>query len=178
MHSRIALVAGVGLAALTCACGSTTTLRTPSSILPLRTLRFYETGVGYFERSGRLAGGGSASLPVPAGHMDDALETLVVLDAGGKGTVQGVEFGSSISRGMARALAGLPVQGDEPLSLQQLLVGLKGAGVDVRAKSGSYTGRIVDVVEARADGVAAKDAPAAAEAQADAPKTPARTPPA
>jgi hypothetical protein len=170
MTSRTALLAGVGLAALTCACSSTTTLQTPDAILPLRTLRLYETGVGYFERSGTLTGSGSASLPVPAGHMDDALKTLVVLGKGGKGTVHGVEFGSSISRGMARALAGLPVQGDEPLSLQQLLVGLKGAGVDVRAASGSYTGRIVDVVEAREDGVAAKDAPAAAEAQGDAAK--------
>ena len=70
----------------------------PRPILPLRTLRLYETGVGYFERSGELAGDG-ATLPVPAGHLDDALKTLVVLGADGKSTVQGVEFGSSISRG-------------------------------------------------------------------------------
>jgi hypothetical protein len=69
---------------------------------------------------------------------------------------------------MARALAGLPVDGDEPLGLQQLLVGLKGAGVEVRARGATHTGRIVDVVEASEDGVVVKDAPAAAEAQGDA----------
>ncbi|HEY5244012.1 MAG TPA: DUF4139 domain-containing protein, partial [Polyangiaceae bacterium] len=126
-------------------------------ILPLRTLRLYETGVGYFERSGELVGDG-ASLPVPAGHLDDALKTLVVLGPDGKSSVQGVEFGSSISRGMARALAGLPVAGEEPLGLPQLLVGLKGAGVEVRSRGATHTGRIVDVVEASEDGVVVKEA--------------------
>jgi hypothetical protein len=166
MLPRTALVLGAGLAALTCACSSTTTVpATP--ILPLRTLRLYETGVGYFERSGNLTSPGGMSLPVPAGHLDDALKTLVVLDPGGKGTVHGVEFGSSISRGMARALAGLPVEGDETLGLQELLVGLKGAGVEVRAHGVVSRGRLVEVVEATEDGVATKEA-APTEAQAGA----------
>ena len=172
MLSRTAVALGVGLAALTCACGSASTSTTPAPILPLRTLRLYETGVGYFERAGSLGSTNPASLPVPAGHLDDALETLVVLGAGGKSTVHGIEFGSSISRGMARALAGLPVEGDEPLSLQQLLVGLKGAGVEVRARGVTHTGRIVDVVESTDDGVAAKAA-APTDAQGGA-KTPER----
>src|SRR5579872_6110022 len=104
MTSPTAVLAGVGLAALVCACSPATTAPAPP-ILPLRTLRLYETGVGYFERSGRV--GAPTSLPVPAGHLDDALETLVVLGQDGKSTVRGIEFGSSISRGMARALAGL-----------------------------------------------------------------------
>jgi hypothetical protein len=167
MLPRVAI--GVGLAALTCACGSatTTTSLASSPILPLRTLRLYETGVGYFERSGPLVGD-RASLPVPAGHLDDALKTLVVLGPDGKSTIQGVEFGSSISRGMARALAGLPVDGDEPLGLQQLLVGLKGAGVEVHARGLTHTGRIVDVVESSEDGVVVKPA-AAAEPQGGGP---------
>jgi hypothetical protein len=165
MLSRTTVALGAGLAALSCACGSASTTLSSSPILPLRTLRLYETGVGYFERSGVLVGD-RASLPVPAGHLDDALKTLVVLGPDGKSTVQGVEFGSSISRGMARALAGLPVDGDEPLGLQQLLLGLKGAGVEVRARGATHTGRIVDVVEASDDGVVRKEA--ATEAQGDA----------
>jgi hypothetical protein len=166
MLPRATVAIGVGLAALTCACGpaTTSTALSSSPILPLRTLRLYETGVGYFERSGPLVGD-RASLPVPAGHLDDALKTLVVLGPDGKSTIQGVEFGSSISRGMARALAGLPVDGDEPLGLQQLLVGLKGAGVEVHARGLTHTGRIVDVVESSEDGVVVKQAAAAAEAQ-------------
>jgi hypothetical protein len=164
MLSRTTAALGAGLAALTCACGSATTTLSPSPILPLRTLRLYETGVGYFERSGELVGD-RASLPVPAGHLDDALKTLVILGPDGKSSVQGIEFGSSISRGMARALAGLPVEGDEPLGLQQLLVGLKGAGVEVHARGATHTGRIVDVVEASEDGVVVKEA--ATEAQGE-----------
>jgi len=163
MLSRSQALLGAGLAALTCACGSASTAQT-APILPLRTLRLYETGVGYFERAGDLGASAPASLPVPAGHLDDALETLVVLGPGGQSRVHGIEFGSSISRGMARALAGLPVEGDEPLGLQQLLTGLKGAAVEVRAHAATHTGRIVDVVEATDDGVAAK-ASAPAEAQ-------------
>jgi hypothetical protein len=173
MHSKTAVALGAGLAALTCACGSAVTPAPP--ILPLRTLRLYETGVGYFERSGSLASSDPTSLPVPAGHLDDALKTLVVLDAKGKAKVQAIEFGSSISRGMARAVAGLPVEGDEPLGLQQLLVGLKGAAVEVAAMHREmYTGRIVEVVESTDDGVARAAPAAPTEAQADAAKAPSR----
>ena len=62
--------------------------------LPLKRLRLYETGVGYFERTGSIAKRATAELPVPAGHLDDALKTLVVLGEGGKARVQGVEFSS------------------------------------------------------------------------------------
>jgi hypothetical protein len=74
----------------------------PVSTLPLKRLRLYETGVGYFERSGVLSQDEHAGLPIPAGHLDDALKTLVVLTPGGKAATEGVEFGSSLSHGMAR----------------------------------------------------------------------------
>src|ERR1700728_2754666 len=63
-------------------------------ILPLRSLRLYETGVGYFERTGGLGGHVAASLPVPAGQLDDALASLVVLSAGAGGQVAGLSFAS------------------------------------------------------------------------------------
>src|SRR4051794_39415787 len=75
------------------------------AVLPLRAARLYETGVAYFERSGVVSG---ATLPVPGGHLDDALKTLVVLGQGPGATVHGVTFRSQVSPGMARALAGLP----------------------------------------------------------------------
>jgi hypothetical protein len=162
MSTRTAVVLGVGLAALTCACSPATSSR--SAILPLRTLRLYETGVGYFERTGSLDGSAPTSLPVPAGHLDDALETLVVLNPGGHSRFHGIEFGSSLSRGMARALAGLPAEADAPLGLEQLLVGLKGARVDVRAHGETHTGRLIDVVQATDDGAIPKTPPEASPA--------------
>jgi hypothetical protein len=114
------------------------------SLLPLRSLRLYETGVGYFERSGELTG--SATLPVPAGHLDDALKSLVMISAAGPSKVGGLAFPSSVSKGMARALSGLPVDGDAPLSYRDLLVSLKGAEVELSQAGGSLRGRLIEVV--------------------------------
>ena len=122
---------------------------TPSGVLPLRSLRLYETGVGYFERSGTISHSPLAGLPVPAGHLDDALKTLVVLSAGGKAQVDGVEFGSRLSRGMARAMAGLPNTEDEtPTTYAALLTSLEGSVVQVRASGRDRVGRLVHVEHA------------------------------
>ncbi|HEX2873370.1 MAG TPA: hypothetical protein VHP33_19060 [Polyangiaceae bacterium] len=112
--------------------------------LPLTRVRLYETGVGYFERGG-VVPAGETSLPVPAGHLDDALKTLVVL--GGDVKVSGVAFASSVSRDMARKLAGLPESGDAPLSFSELARSFKGAGVTLATTSGSFNGRLVEVLE-------------------------------
>ncbi len=114
------------------------------STLPLTRVRLYETGVGYFERSGSVPGGTTA-LPVPAGHLDDALKTLVVL--GGDVKVNGVAFSSSVSRDMARKLAGLPEQGETPLGFSELARSFKGAGVSITTAAGNFSGRLVDVLE-------------------------------
>jgi hypothetical protein len=112
--------------------------------LPLTRVRFYETGVGYFERSGAVPAG-ETSLPVPAGHLDDALKTLVVL--GGDVKVTGLAFSSSVSRDMARKLAGLPESGDAPLSFTELSRSFKGAGVTLTTAAGTVSGRLVEVLE-------------------------------
>jgi hypothetical protein len=160
-----AAACGVALAVLSCACAPTNANRT-TPILPLRTLRLYETGVGYFERSGSLDGSATTSLPIPAGHLDDALETLVVLNRGGQARVHGVEFGSSLPKGMARALAGLPIDGDAPLGIEELLHGLKGSGVEIRTAAQTFSGRLVDVVHTQADGASVKP-PAAPDGAVD-----------
>jgi hypothetical protein len=118
--------------------------------LPLSRIRLYETGVGYFERSGTIAGRG-VGLPVPAGHLDDALKTLVVLSDDPEARIRGVEFASSLSPGRARSLAGLPAPDDPaPLGLSALLRGLRGANVEVTTNGTRATGRLVDVLDAQA----------------------------
>jgi hypothetical protein len=99
-----------------------------ANILPLRSLRLYETGVGYFERSGAL-GGKASALPVPAGHLDDALKSLVVLNGGAAGHVTGVAFTSSVTRATARTRAGLPQNPDSPVAFRDLLASMKGERV-------------------------------------------------
>ena len=118
--------------------------------LPLSRIRLYETGVGYFERTGTTSGRG-VGLPVPAGHLDDALKTLVVLSDDPEARIGGVEFASSLSPGRARSLAGLPGPEDPaPLGLSALLRGLRGANVEVTTNGTRATGRLVDVLDAQA----------------------------
>lgn len=117
-----------------------------TSALPLKRLRVYETGVGYFERSGTLSRDEHAGLPVPTGHLDDALKTLVVLSEGGRAQNAGVEFGSSLSRGMARAMAGLPTDDNATaVDYETLLRSLAGSRVELKTTKRSLTGRLIDV---------------------------------
>ncbi|HEV8551080.1 MAG TPA: hypothetical protein VGQ57_18660, partial [Polyangiaceae bacterium] len=117
--------------------------------MPLTRVRLYETGVAYFERSGKI-GDNAVSLPVPASHLDDALKTLVVYSKAGATRVGGVEFASSVSRAMGLALAGL-APGANALSLTVLLTSLKGASVVVSLEHEKLEGRIVDVLDDASD---------------------------
>jgi hypothetical protein len=116
-----------------------------NGLLPLKRVRFYETGVAYFERSGAV-GEEAVTLPVPASHLDDALKTLVVYANDGAARLGGVEFASSVSRGMAKALAGIG-PGHERLGLLTLLESLKGASVALALAEGSILGRLVEVLD-------------------------------
>ena len=131
-----------------CAASQTDTQR----ILPLKRLRLYETGVGYFERTGVIASGATAMLPVPAGHVDDALKTLTVSAPGGKAIVSGVAFASNLSRGMARALSGLDPAGRGRVSFEEVLMGLRGEQLHLTLKKGSLAGVLVDIRRAAKGG--------------------------
>jgi len=144
MRRRIAW--GMIVAAMTTGCAGQKPPETARSVLPLTSIRLYETGVGYFERTGSAGPSNGTSLPVPAGHLDDALKTLVVLGQGGESQVDGLEFESSISEGMARALAGLSKEAKSAVTHFDLLASLKGDEVQVQARSGTYEGRVIEVI--------------------------------
>jgi hypothetical protein len=145
MHQRLGITVFALLAGSSIGCHATPRAASPTTtILPLRAVSLYETGVGYFERSGEIGDPQSTTLPVPAGHLDDALKTLVIL---GAGKVRGLEFGSSLSAGMARAQAGLPLDADAPISWRDLLAALKGSPIEITTASGKISGRLIDVVE-------------------------------
>jgi hypothetical protein len=144
--SRHAL-AGLALlvAGLACGCGAPHAAGRPPPVLPLTTLRLYETGIGYFERSGTLAPSENAGLPVPASHLDDALRSLVVLTPGEGERLRGVRFPSSLSRGMARALAGLTTPAGTPIGYRDLLASLVGTHVEATTRTATFAGRLVDL---------------------------------
>ena len=115
------------------------------SALPLQKLRLYETGVGYFERRGNVGPRENLSLPLPSSHLGDALKSLVILEATGNVRVSGVDFDSSVSENMARAMAGLPLDDEGPLAYDDLLQSLKGSRVQLATAEGKVSGRLVDL---------------------------------
>lgn len=159
-------LSAVVVSVVLCSTGSVLSQPRPSAAtLPLRSIRLYETGVAYFERSGRLPSTGTVGLPVPAGHLDDALKTLVVIGSDGRATVSGIEFASSVTRDRARALAGLPSDGEDGLRYDQLLGSLRGAHVELRTRSETTRGRLVDVLGVNASDVETCTTPPAIAAQ-------------
>ncbi len=136
---------------LCCSCAGGAREATAPSIVPLRSLRLYETGVGYFERTGAVAE--DASLPVPTSHLDDALKSLVILGQGGK--IDGLTFPSNLSRPMAKALLGI-TSGSDSLALPALLEALKGADVEI-TQNGSderLRGKLIERTEEQDPGPA------------------------
>jgi len=119
---------------------------TATEILPLKGLKLYETGVGYFERGGHVEAGKRTALPLPASHLDDALKTLVILSKDRRVEIGGIEFASSVSEGMARALAGLPLEAETDLRYADLLRSLEGVQVELRTGKKALRGRLVEVL--------------------------------
>ncbi len=115
----------------------------PPPTLPLRQVRFYETGVAYFQRSGRLEAGKRTVLPVPASHLDDALKSLVVYSENAR--TRAVTFPSRISPGLARSLAHLP-EAEAPVTMADLAQSLRGAQVKLETRERTFSCRIVDLV--------------------------------
>lgn len=115
--------------------------------LPLRRLRLYETGVGYFERSGTVSANQPLALPIASSHLDDALKSLVVIEGEASIEAGGVEFVSSLARDTALTMAGLDLDDDGELSYATILASLEGVDVELRRRDGPspLRGRIVDV---------------------------------
>ncbi|WP_437305184.1 hypothetical protein [Sorangium sp. So ce388] len=157
--------AALGLLVLSAGCHVTPAASpAAASALPLKKLRLYETGVGYFERSGNISSS-SDSLPVPASHVDDALKTLIVL-SDGKARVTGIEFDSVLSGGLSRSLAALPSDADTPVTYRDVLESLRGIEVEVTASDETWIGQLAEVTEAPRIRLSPPAAPAAA-AEAD-----------
>jgi hypothetical protein len=114
-----------------------TALLLPAAELPVREVVLYKHGVGYFERSGRLAAGESVRLDFNAAEMNDVLKSLTLADKSG-GKIAGLRYDSSDSH----KLAEFPFEiGNDGMT--GLLDRLRGARIEVRLGAETIAGAIV-----------------------------------
>ena len=107
--------------------------------LPVKEVVLYKHGVGFFERSGKLAAGESARLDFNAAEMNDVLKSLTIGATGG-GKITGLRYDSMDLLG--RKLAEFPFQigdGGMPGTLDQL----RGARVELKLGTETVDGVIV-----------------------------------
>jgi hypothetical protein len=115
------------------------TLAMPAD-LPVREVVLYKHGVGYFERSGRLAAGESARLDFNASEMNDVLKSLTVDEKGG-GKISGLRYDSMDPLG--HKLAEFPFKLGDEQPLSAVLGQLKGARVELKFGAETIAGAIV-----------------------------------
>ena len=107
--------------------------------LPVKQVVLYKHGVGYFERSGRLAAGESARLDFNAAEMNDVLKSLTLEERGG-GKITGLRYDSMDP--LSHKLSEFPFQiggGGMPGMLDQL----KGARIELKFGNETVAGTIV-----------------------------------
>jgi Domain of unknown function (DUF4139) len=107
--------------------------------LPVKQVVLYKHGVGYFERSGRLAAGESARLDFHAAEMNDVLKSLTLEERGG-GRITGLRYDSMDP--LSSKLSAFPFQiggGGMPGMLDQL----KGARIELKFGNETVAGSIV-----------------------------------
>jgi hypothetical protein len=107
--------------------------------LPVQQVVLYKHGVGFFERSGKLAPGESAHLDFNASEMNDVLKSLTVGERGG-GKITGLRYDSQDL--VSRKLADFPFSiggGGMPGMLDQL----KGSRIELKLGTETVAGTIV-----------------------------------
>ncbi len=134
--ASVLLIAAAGLC-------SAVTAQAPEggSGIPLRDVVLFSSGVGYFQRSGRVDGPASLSLSFRAEQVNDILKSLVLFDPAGN--VRPVTYATNDA---ALRRPGGPGQAPDPsISLGTLLRQFQGAMVRLQMGGTSVEGRILSI---------------------------------
>jgi hypothetical protein len=109
--------------------------------LPVKQVVLYKHGVGFFERSGKLAPGESARLDFNASEMNDVLKSLTIEERGG-GKISGLRYDSMDPLGHKLAEFPFQIGAAQPLSV--MLDQLKGARLELKFGAETVAGAIVN----------------------------------
>ena len=107
--------------------------------IPIRQVILYKSGVGYFERAGRLGPGESGRLDFKASDMNDVLKSLTVENQGGR--VTGLRYDSS--EPLDKKLADFPFKIDGQASLAVFLDQMKGARIEIKYGTETVSGAVL-----------------------------------
>lgn len=110
--------------------------------LPVRAVKLYSSGVGFFEHAGRIDGNASATLQFKAAQINDVLKSLLVQDLDG-GAAGIVSYPSHDPLG--RTLSSFQVDISGNPTLADLLRQLRGAAVIVTAGGEKFRGTVLNV---------------------------------
>jgi hypothetical protein len=110
--------------------------------LPLKRISLFSSGVGYFEHSGSIEGNGEIVLPFNLDAVNDALKSLVINDPGSGNASPSVLYASENT--LARTLRSLSIDLSGNPGAAQILAGLKGAELELRAPT-PIRGRVLGV---------------------------------
>src|ERR1043166_5075232 len=108
---------------------------------PVKQIVLYKHGVGFFERSGRLAAGESARLDFNAADMNDVLKSLTIEEKGG-GKISGIRYDAMDP--LSHKLAEFPFQVGNAQPLSGMLDQLKGARIELKFGNETVSGAIVN----------------------------------
>src|SRR5579864_2346492 len=108
--------------------------------LPIHEVILYKSGVGYFERGGRLGPGESARLDFKDSDMNDVLKSLTLEDRNGS-KITGLRYDSS--EPLKQKLADFPFKIDGQASLAAFLDQMKGARIEMKYGAETIVGTIV-----------------------------------
>ncbi|MDR3703157.1 MAG: hypothetical protein P4L56_26160 [Candidatus Sulfopaludibacter sp.] len=109
--------------------------------LPVTQVMLYKHGVGFFERSGRLAAGESARLDFTAAEMNDVLKSLTIEELGG-GRITGLRYDSMDL--LTHTLSAFPFQIGKAEPLSGMLDRLKGERLELKFGNDTVAGVVVN----------------------------------
>ncbi len=143
-----AVVAGAGMDRWLSAAGEAKQDLKPATTLPITRVVLFNSGVGYFSRSGEVEGEARVDLTFPESDVNDLLKSMVLEDFG-KGRVSAVSYDSR--EPIARTLSSFAINLNNSPTFAGIVTQMRGERVEVAISAtaanqpGKLTGTIVGV---------------------------------
>jgi hypothetical protein len=107
--------------------------------LPITKVSLFSSGIGYFERAGKVEGSVNLTLPFETTAMNDALKSLIVYDPATSAPV--VNYSSD---NLQKTLSSFKIDLSANPNVAQILTSLKGAEIEIHVPD-KITGKIIGV---------------------------------